>query len=495
MKRKTVTRAAILAAVSFFLAGCGTSNSSTAGIQGTGNTAAPAQTSAAASTQLSEEEAQDYEKSAEEAAGKDQGKTLNIYSMNGTFRDRLRDYYPGYKDGGDGSGTIGDVKVNWYIASDSGEDYGTMLSDALDGRKDASDDSRIDLFLADADDVGTYTGSDSTLNLTDDIGLTQEELSDQYSYTQTLGSDSDGNLKALTWQADPGVLVYKKSIASDVLGTDDPDKVQTAVSDWDTFAETAGKMKDKGYTMLSGTDDAYRAYAGGASGSWVQDGKIVIDSSLSDWASQMKAFTDKGYVGDTTVWSDAWYDNQKKDSKVFCFFLPPWGVEYTLEDRSDYAVCKGPQAFHWGEEFLFAAEGTDNPNLIRDILEKMTCNTDIMTQMTVDAKEFTNTRGGMRALAVRGSSSDGSAGLSDMDVYCDQAEAVRAVTPTRYDAGLDSLYQAAMESYFSGDLDSSEAITMFEKAAGQKYEELASEDSSSDSTSDSTQESSSADTE
>lgn len=472
MKKRFAMQAAALAAAAILLAGCGTSNQNTDANSNT--TASAAQTAAASvgETSLGEDEAQDLAKTAQEAAGKDEGKTLNIYSMNGTFRDRLRDYYPGYEDNGDGTGTIGDVKVSWHIASDSGENYSEVLSDALDNRSDASGDDRIDLFLADADDVGEYTGNDSTLNLKDDIGLTQDELSDQYSYTQTLGSDGGGNLKAVTWQADPGVLVYKKSIASDVLGTDDPDKVQDAVSDWNTFADTAGKMKEKGYKMISGTDDTYRAYAGAMSGSWVQDGKIVIDQNLSDWAAQMKAFKDKEYTGSTTIWSDEWYDDQKEDGKVFCFFLPPWGIEYTLDDSSDYAVCRGPQAFHWGEEFIFAAEGTDNPNLIRDILEKMTCNTDIMTQMTADAKEFTNTRGGMRALALQGSS------LSYMDTYCDQAEAVKAVTPSQYDAGLDTLFQAAMQSYFDGDLDSSEALEVFGKAAVQKYENLQFDDES-----------------
>lgn len=469
---KTVTRITALLLTAGVLAGCGASQ--TAGSADTkrssGENASVQGSTAAAAAAASESEA--YEKEAEEAAGKDEGSTLNIYSMNGTFRDRLRDYYPGYKDSGDGSGTIGNVKVNWYIASDSDTDYDDMLSEALEQKGEESEDSRIDLFLVDADSIGTYTGSDDTLNLIDDIGMTKEELSDQYSYTQTLGSDKDGNLKAVTWQADPGVLVYRRSIAKEVLGSDDPETVQDAVSDWDSFADTASKMKDKDYKMLSGNEDTYRAYEGAMSDSWVQDGAIVIDSSLSAWASQTKDFVDKDYTNGHTIWSDEWYDDQKSDGKVFCFFLPPWGVEYTLDDSGDYAVCRGPQAWHWGEEFLFAASGTDNPHLIRDILEKMTCHADIMTQMTSDTKEFTNTKSGMRALAGQNLTSEKAGGQNCMQVYCDQAEAVRAVTPTQYDAGLDSLYQAAMASYFDGDLDRDEALKMFGKAAVQKYDAL-----------------------
>lgn len=41
----------------------------------------------------------------------DGGKVLNIYCWNTEFEERMTDYYPGYKDHGDGTGSIGDVKV------------------------------------------------------------------------------------------------------------------------------------------------------------------------------------------------------------------------------------------------------------------------------------------------------------------------------------------------------------------------------------------------
>ena len=100
--------------------------------------------------------------------------------------------------------------------------------------------------------------SDVTLDVRGDIGLTDEDLKNQYSYTQEIATDQSGKLKAVSWEADPGVFVYRRSIAKEVLGTDDPDKVQEAISDWNKFEEVAGKMKEKGYKMLSGYDDAYR---------------------------------------------------------------------------------------------------------------------------------------------------------------------------------------------------------------------------------------------
>ncbi len=41
----------------------------------------------------------------------------------------------------------------------------------------------------------------------------------------------------------------------EVLGTSDPAEVQEYVKDWDAFFETADKMKEARYAMLSGPDD------------------------------------------------------------------------------------------------------------------------------------------------------------------------------------------------------------------------------------------------
>ena len=94
-----------------------------------------------------------------------------------------------------------------------------------------------------------------------DLGITDSDISKQYKYTQDVVTDSDGNLKGLSWQGCPGVLFYNRAAAKEVLGTDDPDEVQKSVSDWDTFNATAEKMKAAGYKMTSTANDTYRVYS------------------------------------------------------------------------------------------------------------------------------------------------------------------------------------------------------------------------------------------
>ena len=84
-----------------------------------------------------------------------------------------------------------------------------------------------------------------------DLGIDPDtELADQYEFTKTTASDQNGVQRGSTWQCCPGLLVYRRDIAKDVFGTDDPQKVGEKVKDWDTLKATAGELKEKGYYTL-----------------------------------------------------------------------------------------------------------------------------------------------------------------------------------------------------------------------------------------------------
>ena len=73
---------------------------------------------------------------------------------------------------------------------------------------------------------------------------------------------------------------YRRSIAKDVLGTDDPTEVQAALSDWDKFNDVAEKAAAKGYKMLSGYDDSYRTFSNNVSAGWVDGTTVKVDPNI-----------------------------------------------------------------------------------------------------------------------------------------------------------------------------------------------------------------------
>ena len=58
------------------------------------------------------------------------------------------------------------------------------------------------------------------------------DFSNTYAYTVQAASDASGVVKGVSFQCCPAALIYRRSIAKDVLGTDDPAEVQEKLNSW-----------------------------------------------------------------------------------------------------------------------------------------------------------------------------------------------------------------------------------------------------------------------
>ena len=174
----------------------------------------------------------------------EEGKVINIYSWNDEFRQRLEAVYPEVKETSK-DGTVTTLKdgteIHWIINPNQDGVYQQKLDEALMNQADASADDKVDIFLSETDYVYKYTdaAADVAMPLTD-LGIDPDkDLADQYDFTKTTASDADGVQRGSTWQCCPGLLVYRRDIAKDVFGTDDPEEVGKKMKDWDTSKATA----------------------------------------------------------------------------------------------------------------------------------------------------------------------------------------------------------------------------------------------------------------
>ena len=480
MKKKVLSALLTTAMLASMLVGCGSNNEAPAA----STDAAPA-----ASTEAKTEAPASTE--AAEPAAAEEGKVFNIYCWNEEFKSRLTDHYPGYEEVDGTTGKIGDITVKWNITPSDDNAYQNNLDETLLKQADAAADDKIDLFLVEADYALKYVDTDYTMPVKD-LGITDADLANQYQYTKDVVTDSNGNLKGVSWQATPGLYAYRRSIAKDVLGTDDPAKVQEALADWTKFDEVAAKAADKGYKMLSGYDDAYRTFSNNVSAPWVNDNKeIIVDDNIMKWVDQTKTYTDKGYNNKTSLWSDAWAADQGPDGKVFGFFYSTWGINFTLAGNSlavkekdggklevgnggygDWAVCYGPQAYFWGGTWMAAAKGTDNAALVGDVLKAFCCDKDFGVQFTKDTQDYYNNEAAMKELASSDFKSAFLGGQNHIALFVETAPKIDMSKISVYDQGLNETFQAKFKEYFDGTVDKDTALKNFYEAAIVKYPEL-----------------------
>ena len=423
-----------------------------------------------------------------------EGKVLNIWCWNDEFQSRFNAYYPEVKEIAEDKSTttlIDGTIVKWTINPNEGNNYQNKQDEALRAQESAAADDKIDIFLIEADYALKYVDSPYTLDVKADIGLTDEDLGGQYKYTQDIATSADGKLKAVTWQATPGLFAYRRSIAKDVLGTDDPDAVQEALADWDKFNAVAEQAAAKGYYMLSGYDDAYRTFSNNVAAPWVTGTTVTVDENIMKWVDQTKEYTDKGYNNKSSLWDSQWAADQGPTGKVFGFFYSTWGINFTLLGNSletpvaeggkeevgngiygDYAVCEGPQPYYWGGTWICGAAGSDNIETIKDVMQKLTCDEAIMKQITMDTQDYTNNEKAMNEIANSDYSSAFLGGQNHIALFAEAAAKIDMSNAGPYDQGLNESFQNAFKDYFTGNVDEDTAKANFETAIKEKYPEL-----------------------
>lgn len=411
------------------------------------------------------------------------GKVLTIYVWNDEFQARFKDYF-------EKAGLVpAGVTVNFVVTPNQDNAYQNKLDEALLAQDKADANDKIDIFLVEADYALKYVNTPSTLDVYKDVGLTAKDTAQMYKYTKDIMTDSKGVLKGVSWQACPGGLIYRRSIAKAVLGTDDPAKVQAALGNWDKFDAAAAKAKAKGYFMLSGYDDAYRIFSDNMKAPWVSKAdKVAIDPSIMRWIDMTKNYTDKGYNNKASLWSPESAAGSGKDGKVMCYFGPGWFIDFCLAgwtkadpkgpneagngSYGDWAFCKGPQGFSWGGTWLCAATGTDNVDLVKAVMKKLTCDTETLTVIAKEKGDFTNNGAAMAAVAKSDYKNPFLGGQNHVAFFLDSAKSINRSNITGYDQGCSEEIQKAFKDYFDGKVDKATATENFYTAILEKYPNL-----------------------
>lgn len=428
-------------------------------------------------TEAAKDDASDATSEAE-VSGSDEGKVLNIYAWNEEFKSRITDHYPGYEEVDATHGKIGDVDVVWTITPNNDNAYQNNLDQQLLKQADASADDKIDIFLVEADYALKYSDTDYTMAVSD-LGITDDELANQYDYTKKILEDSNGVLKGVSWQSTPGVLIYNREIAKDMWGSDDPAEVQKHVSDWDTFYATGSELAAKGYKLTATVNDSYRVYSNNVSSKWVEDGKLNIDPQFKAWADAEKASYEAGQTTTGDLWSDEWSAGFYPDGKVFAYFGPAWLINFSMGQDDEKSIAhaggwgatEGPQAFYWGGTWICAATGTDNPTLVADIMRKMTTDETILKDIVSKDSDCINNKNVLSSLA-----SDDSFGFSVLGgqnpfgLFTENVEKIDLSNLSAYDQGCNESFQKIMKDYFSGQYATyDEAIEAFKQNVATKY--------------------------
>ena len=397
-----------------------------------------------------------------------EGSVLNVWTWNTEFWDFLGKYYA---DEVVDEYTLkkGDVTIKRTTYPSDGGAYQDALDSALLNQANAAADEKVDLFLAEADYIIKYTNSDATMDVKS-IGVT--DFSNTYKYTVEAASDANGVVKGVSFQCCPAAVIYRRSIAKDVLGTDDPAEVQAAMDSWDKFNDVAAQAKAKGYYMIPTTNATYRIFSNNTTSPWVTaDGKLNIDANIEAWMDQSEDYVKNGYTAYTSnIWGDEATSEMFKTGKSMCFFGPAWYFNFSMGNAQDpekgcpgdWAICQGPQAWFWGGTWMLAATGTDNPTMVADIMNTFINNEEVCSKLVSEDAQFSNNQAVNAKFAA--DASYGNAflgGQNDTAVFVELAKNIKFQNVTAYDQACNEGLQTYFQECLDGNVDRATAIANF----------------------------------
>lgn len=357
---------------------------------------------------------------------------------------------------------------------------------ALDSSLGAGGNDAPDIYAAEAAFVLKYTQGDASTYAANyaDLGLSDQMVRDAEiaQYSVDIGS-KDGELKALAYQATGGAFIYRRSLAEDTFGSDDPEVVKNEIGPgWDKFFEAAEKLKAKGYGIVSGDGDPWHAIENSSDRGWIVDGKLHIDPKREAFLDISKRLKDNDYHNDTTDWSEAWFaDMAGTGSKpIFGFFGPAWLINYVMNDNvndthGDWAVTVPPTGFFWGGTWLLA-----NKDVVKDDAKKEAV-ADFIHWITLDTSET-----GLQYFWANGTMNEGEVGTKDtvassvvmeksngevallggqnmFDYFVPANENATGKNLTQYDETINSAWRDQVREYTAGNKSRDQAIADFKQ--------------------------------
>jgi len=285
-----------------------------------------------------------------------------------------------------------DVDVVYTMIPMTNGEYQTKLKAAI-GTADTPD-----VIALEAAFVKEYVEADFLA----DLGelLPAADAAKTYPFVTDVGTN-DGVIKAFAYQATPGAVFYRRSLAKEYFGTDDPAEIQALMSDLDKFIAMAEVVKEKsgGNTYMVGSSgDFQNPFFANRAQPWIVDGALTVDPMVEKYVETAKLFRDNGYEAQAQQWQEGWFagmndslvDAEGNPKQVFSYFLPTWGLPYVLapnaksadgahDTSGDWGVVTGPLPYQWGGTWLGAMAESPNLELAKEFIRFSTLDEENLT--------------------------------------------------------------------------------------------------------------------
>lgn len=172
------------------------------------------------------------------------------------------------------------------------------------------------------------------LNVMDDLGAAPYSFdkSALLDFEVPLLTNGKGQLVALDQQVAPGAVAYKRELAKQYLGTDDPDQLASMFKSWDDFAQKGKEVFDKSggkVTMFASLMDAYTILSNQMTKPFI-DGVSVNKTDMLGIFGQLQQLRDMKNEAKLGMWSPSWSASYSQNNVIF-YPAANWSPEFVIK--------------------------------------------------------------------------------------------------------------------------------------------------------------------
>lgn len=317
-------------------------------------------------------------------------------------------------------------------------------------------------------------------------------------YVWQKGKDADGVQRAISWQITPAGIFYRRDIAQEVFGTDDPEEIGAKFADYPTILETAETLKQAGYKIFA-SDGEMNVFSNKEA--WVVDGKLNVSQARLDYMDLCVQLFQGGYTAYATQWTAPWYqamsgeipvfdkdtnlwddaereaaeENATETTQVFAYGLPAWGVLVMRDNygatEGKWGICAGPSDGFDGGTYIGISANSEKKELAWDFVKYCTLNDDTLNWW-IDASKGDTVSKLSVIDAHKNDENELYGGQKMYQFWLEQAEKIDLSIVTPYDQAIGDAWGEAISAIKTEQKEKDEAISDFYDVVEATYPEI-----------------------
>ena len=291
-------------------------------------------------------------------------------------------------------------------------------------------------------------------------------------YTIDVGKSNDGKIRALSHQANPLGIGYKRDIAKTYLGTDNPVEISKMFASSENILETARKLKEKSggkVKLFPNLSELLRIYLGNRNAGWIKDETLFIDPEIDEFLELAKKLHNEGLVGNLEPWTPAWA-HAVNDNEHFAWAIPNWGIPWILNvnmdeqyrDKGNWAIAIPETTGFWGGTWFAINSSSTKKDLSWEFINYITTNAEQSEKWAAETGNFVSNLESINKLADNNNFISPTINQNLYNLYKPVLGKINGKTMTVFDDIIINVFiDEVLYPYVNGKVDKDNAIQAF----------------------------------